>query len=201
MQTAQRIGQAVVLINLVYALFSFLSDGRFIPLLPLEEFFAAILFFAFAFANRSSNKVLALLYISLALILLLSANDFLAFFLSDQSIRTIVQHTASFTANAEISLLALTLVHLLINIFNNRRNFQTPWLPIAFFSLILLATIASFSFSYLLYFSYLALGLAIFFTSQLFFTSPKKLNSFSQNYTVFIYHGLLILTNVLAMIF
>ncbi len=199
MHTAQRIGQAVVLINLIYALFSLISNGSFLPLLPLEAFFAATLFFAFAYANRSSSKLLSLLYFALALILLLSSNDFLAFFLSDQSIRTVVQHTANFTANAEIVLLTAIVAHVLFTLFKERSNFQPPWLPIAFFALILLATIASFSISYLLYFSYLALGLATFFIPQLFIPSETKANAFNQNYAVFIYHGILIVTNVLGM--
>lgn len=199
MHTAQRIGQAVVLINLIYALFSLISNGGFLPLLPLEAFFAATLFFAFAYANRSSSKLLSLLYVALALILLLSSNDFLAFFLSDQSIRTVVQHTASFTTHAETVLLTAIVAHALTTLFKQRSNVQTPWLPIAFFALILLATIASFSISYLLYFSYLALGLTAFFIPQLFISSPKKANAFHQNYAVFIYHGILIITNVLGM--
>lgn len=198
MNWANRICQSLFLINLVYAITSLISNGQFLPIIPLEELFASLMFLTTSIFLIKKDKIISFLLMVLGLVLLLNAKDVLAFFFSNNALDFFYNHFGEFLPSVEIIILLAIVGYFLYAILKNQKSqFSSIVIPVMLMFLIISALFFAFRFDYLLYFAYLALGLSSILLSKLFLKASFE-EIWSDKYSVFGYHALLIITNVFA---
>jgi hypothetical protein len=200
MNWANRICQSLFLINLIYAIVSFISNGQFLPIIPLEELFAALMFIATGIYILKNNRVLSFLLLFLGLVLLINSKDFLGIFLSNNTLNNIYINLGQINTGAEIGLLICIAVFKVYEVLKNKKEqFTSVFFPVAMLSVIIIALLFTVQYDYLLYFAYLALGLSSFILVRLYIKEPFG-EEWNKKYNVFGYHALLIVTNLFAFI-
>jgi hypothetical protein len=198
MNWANRICQSLFLINLIYAITSLISNGQFLPIIPLEELFASLMFLATSVYLIKKEKIFSLLLMILGLIVLMSSKDVLLFFFSKNVVSNLYSHFGAYLPSAEIMVLIAVVGYLLNEILKNeKRSFSSRLIPVMLTLLIIIALFFALRFDYLLYFAYLALGLSSVLIAKLYLKASFE-ESWSEKYGVFGYHALLILTNIFA---
>jgi len=198
MNWAIRICQSLVLINLIYGIVSLISNGMFLPIIPMEEFFASMMFLITGISVFYFSKLLFIFYGLLGVVFFLGAEDFLVFFLSNQLIDQMFNTIGNELGYAEILCLLALVFYLLLDVFKNRNKcFNSIIIPLGLLMVIVLALFFIAKYDFLLYFIYLALGLSSLLIGQ-FFVKEEYSITWYRKYSVFGYHALLILTNFLA---